>query len=84
MSSHLGYKIFSGGCLFVIAVNVISINKILLGNINITEQQLVEINKNNNDKQKVQPQIQAPPYILNSWYPWPGVATKSRSSQELK
>jgi hypothetical protein len=89
MSSHIGYKIFSGIQLFVIALCANNINHIIASQTDTLKNELVEINKKLTEdlkqKQKqVQVQPQQNPFSLAWLCPWPGVADRSCSSKELK
>jgi hypothetical protein len=93
MSTHLGYKIISGIQLFVIALTAKEINYTITIQAYNLKKELDEINKKlteglkqtQTQKQKqVQVQVQQNPFSLTWLCPWPGVATKSSSSKELK
>ncbi len=87
MSSHIGYKIFSGTQLFVIAMCANNINHIIASQTDTLKNELVEINKKlTEDLKQTQKQVQAQPRLFSlSWLcPWPGVADRSCSSKELK
>jgi hypothetical protein len=100
MSTHFGYKIFSGGVLVIIAMSSSTISNNFIRHSFIIQDKLKEITKELKEtntllsksippqapkNQKPLGQKQETTYSLASWCPWPGVASRSsRPSKQLK